>query len=134
MPVVNESYVVSFDAQAVVEAILDEVDDSLLVVAEYDRDRVNPLYVSDVVRALYEDEQAMNDHFAGIHAYMYLDFTERELFEDLFIESGGVRAFVTYMHNLVAIRLINETEGLFVSLAPRSPVTAVIERVESIIR
>ncbi len=73
-------------------------------------------------------------HFAGIHAYVYLDFTERQLFEDLFIESGGTRAFVTYLMNLAAIRVVDETEGLFCSVAPGTPVSGVVELVESIIR
>ncbi|WP_254535190.1 hypothetical protein [Halomarina litorea] len=134
MPVVNEPSLVSFDANRAMEVLRETLGDDLLVVVEYDRDGFNTLYVADVIRALYPDEGAMQEHFAGIHAYVYLDFTERELFEDLFIESGGTRAFVTYMVNLVAIRVVRETEGLFLSAVPGTPVTELVELVEGIIR
>jgi hypothetical protein len=134
MPVVNPPSVVNFDVERVVGALLDEFGGDVLTIVEYDRETYNTLYVADAIRGRYPDEETMEDHFAGIHAYVYLDFTESDLFEDLFVASGGTRAFVTYMRDLVAIRVVDGSEGVFVSVTPDVEVSAVVELVEGIIR
>ncbi|MFD1515071.1 hypothetical protein [Halomarina rubra] len=133
MPVMNDPSVVSFDAKRAVEGALAVAGADLLLVVEYDRAAFEVLYCADVVADRYPDDEAMHDHFSGVHSYVYLDFTERELFEELFVDSGRTRALTTYMENLIAVRVVAEGEGLFLALAPDAPATAVIEAVEDIV-
>lgn len=123
-----------FDAGAAVDAAADAAGEDLLLAVVYDRERFEILRVAEVVRSFYEDDAAMREHFADVHSYVHLDFTERELFEDLFVGAGAVRSFTTHMDQLVAVRVISGTEGLFVSLVPGTPVRDVLAAVEEQIR
>ncbi|WP_336359715.1 hypothetical protein [Haladaptatus sp. ZSTT2] len=122
--------VVDFDAEAALEAAASVPDAEVLIGVEYNTEAFNILYVSETVDALYRDRDQMEAHFDTIHSYVHLDFTERELFKDLFVDPDGVRAFVTYMGNMIAIRVLSGDDGLFIGLAPGSVATEVVNRVE----
>ena len=122
--------VVDFDAKAALEAATDAVDDVLLCVT-YDAERFETIYADERLDAFYPDEEAREAHFAEIHSYVHLDFAERDVFEDLFIQPGGVNAFVTYMNNLLAVRFLVGDGGLFFALAPDAPATTLVEAIES---
>ncbi|WP_338729335.1 hypothetical protein [Haladaptatus sp. DJG-WS-42] len=126
--------VVDFDAEAALEAAASISDAEVLIGVEYNTEAFNILYVSDVVDTLYQDREQMTAHFDTIHSYVHLDFTERELFKDLFVDPAGVRAFVTYMGNMIAIRLLSGDDGLFIGLAPGSAVTGVVTSVEAAVK
>ncbi|PSP97880.1 hypothetical protein BRC94_09300 [Halobacteriales archaeon QS_5_70_17] len=124
----------SFDPDAAVDAAADVAGEDLLLAVAYDDERFEVLRVADVVRSFYENDAAMREHFADVHSYVHLDFTERNLFEDLFVGAGEVRAFATHMDHLVAVRVVAETEGLFLSLAPGGPTREVVAAVGDRIR
>ncbi|MFC7154407.1 hypothetical protein ACFQPA_02925 [Halomarina halobia] len=130
MAATNPSTVVNFDADAARAAALDVAGDDLLLVVEFDRRSFNPLYLTDRVREYYDDEAAMARHFEEIHSYIYLDFTERDLYEDLYPPAGESRAFATYLEEFVALRVLFDGEGLFLALAPDADVTGVVGAVE----
>ncbi|MFC6733172.1 MULTISPECIES: hypothetical protein [unclassified Haladaptatus] len=125
--------VVGFDVESAIEAAHAVVGDDLLIGVEYDREAFNILYVTEPVSSLYTDDAQMESHFDSIHSYVHLDFTERELFKDLFVDPVGVRAFVTYMGNMIAIRFMAGEDGLFLGLAPGAEVTDVVSQVEAAI-
>lgn len=130
MAATDDGSPVDFDGHTAMQAARDAAGPGLLICVAFDADDVETLYVDDRVREMYPDEEAMHDHFAEVHSYVHLDFTEREMFEDLFLDSGGVRAFATYLDNMTAIRVLGDGEGLFVALAPDAPVTETVEAVE----
>jgi len=130
MALTQASTLVSFDADAALAAVRDQVGEGLLAGVEFTTDDHRTLYAADVVVELYGDEAAMLDHFEEIHRYVHVDFTERELFEDV-VGGGDVRAMVTYMDHATLVRVIDEREGLFVTVAPDAEVTAVVEAVEA---
>ena len=129
MVVTGSSDVVDFDAESAVSAVRDALDDDLLLAVEYDRAAFNVLYASDGVASRYGDLNAMREQFARIHSYVYLDFVVRTLFEDLLDDTGGVKAFSTHMENYVAVRVLADEEGLFLTLAPDANPTVAVEAV-----
>ena len=125
----GSSDVVDFDAESAVSAVRDALGDDLLLAVEYDRTNFNVLYAADSIVSRYDDLDAMREQFARIHAYVYLDFVVRTLFEDLFDDTGGVRAFSTHMGNYVAVRVLADEDGLFLTLAPDANPTVAVEAV-----
>jgi len=125
--------VVGFDAEAVLSAAREAVgEDAVLICVVYDAEAFRTVYVDDRVDGMYEDETARTEHFGQIHAYVHLDFTEQELFRELFIDPDGIRAFVTYMGSLVAVRVVAEKRGVFLGVAPEAPVTPLVDAVEDL--
>lgn len=123
--------IVGFDADASLAAARGAVGEGrVLICVAYDDTDFRTVYVDERIDAMYPDEGERRTHFGQIHSYVHLDFTEQDLFEDLFLEPDGTRAFVTYMGNLIAVRVVTETEGLFLALAPGSPVTELVDAVE----
>jgi hypothetical protein len=123
--------VVDFDAEAVLSAARDAVgDEAVYVCVVYDAADFRTVYVDDRVDELYDDADERADHFGQIHSYVHLDFTEQQLFNELFRQPDGVRAFVTYLDSLVAVRVVSGGQGVFLSVAPDAPVTDLVNAVE----
>ena len=130
----GERDVVDFDAGAVLEAARSAVGErSLFTCVVYDDADFETVYVDDRIRAIYEDDASREEHFGQIHSYVHLDFTEMELFRELFREPGRIRAFVTYMDAFVAVRVVAEKQGVFLSVSPNAPVTDLVDAVEDAI-
>lgn len=131
----DERDVVDFDVDAVLATAREAVGERrLLVCVVYDVNDFGTVYVDDRIDALYEDENARTEHFGEIHSYVHLDFTEGKLFEELFLEPDGVRAFVTYMGNLVAVRIVADEQGVFLAVPPGTPVTDLVDAVEAVLQ
>lgn len=128
MSIRNASRVVTFDADAALDAAL-SVTDGLRICVEYDVEEFNTLYADDVTISLYGGEDAMIEHFEDVHSYVNIDFTERDLFRDVLFAAGTVRAFVTYMDYTTAVRFLDDESGLFLALDPDAPVTETLEAV-----
>jgi hypothetical protein len=103
----------------------------LHLVVEYTDDSFRTLYTDDLTESLYADQEDMRDHFTEIHDYVGIDFAELEVFEDLFVAAGDVRALTTHMDHATVVRLlVGEVAGLLFTLDPDVDVTAVIDAVE----
>lgn len=127
----DESQLVSFDADAALAAALDAVDGPLYGFATYTSENFRLLHIDDRLMALYRDREQMREHFAELHSYVHIDFTERELFENqLFPEVGSVRTFVTQMDEMTFVRLLDVDQGVFFSVAPDEPVIELSEAIE----
>lgn len=130
----GERDVVDFDARAVLEAAQSAAGErSVFTCVVYDDADFETVYVDDRIQATYEDDEAREEHFGQIHSYVHLDFTEMELFRELFREPGSIRAFVTYMDAFVAVRIVAEKQGVFLSVPPDAPVTDLVDAVEEIL-
>lgn len=134
MSITRPSRVVSFDADAGLSAALDADEEHVRICAEYDIDEWELLYVADHVLEAYEDgEQTLELKAEDLHSYIHLDFTERELFEELAPRSGAVVAYVTRMEHHSLVRYLSGREGLFLSLDRGADLTAVLDAVEAAI-
>lgn len=127
--------VVDFDADAALSAANEAIGpENLFTCVVYDAKTFQTVYVDDRLETFYADYEEREEHFGEIHSYVHLDFTEQKLFEELFRDPEGVRAFVTYMASLVAVRIVREKQGVFFSVAPDAPVTKLVNAVEAEIR
>ena len=127
---VTDSAIVGCDARAVVDAAREAAGDSLRTVVEYDIDTFRPLYVDETTRSMYRSEARMYDHFDRIHAFVHVDFTERDLFqEDLLPPAGDVRAIVTEMEGMTLVRILRGDCGLFLGVDPDVRTSSLVDAV-----
>lgn len=132
MPDDTGSETPSFDAEAVLDAVRDAVEDDLLTAVAYDADDFETLYVADAVYDMYPSEDRMYEHFDHLHSYVHLDFTEVELFQgDLLPYAGDVRFLVTGFEALTVVRVLYDRDGLFLGLTPDASMDAVMDAVRS---
>lgn len=133
MAITNAPEVVSFEAGEVTRAVQEAATGTVRSIVEYDREEFNPLYVDDVTMAFYADEDEMYDHFAEIHSYVHVDFTEMSLFtEELFPVADEVRYLTASFDTMTLLRIYFGDAGVFVSLDPGVPVEPIVEAVEAI--
>lgn len=131
MPRDAPSDVVDFDADAVLAAANETVgEEAVLICVVYDVADFRTVYVDERVNAMYGGKTDREKHFGQIHAYVHLDFTEGELFGELFLDPDGIRAFVTYMGNVIAVRVVTDKQGVFLVVSPETPVTDLVNAVE----
>lgn len=121
---------VDYDVEAALDAARETAGDGLLLCVAFTGKEFEPLYVADEVAELYGGEEAMRDHFGDIHSYVHLDFTERDLFEELFIDPDGVNAFVTCMGSMTAVRVLDDRHGIFLGLRPDCPINETVRAVD----
>lgn len=132
MALTNEAGIVSFDADAALAAVLATDREHVRVCAEYDIEDWRLLYVADRVLEEYEAADDVLDRRADdLHSYIHLDFTERELFEDLAPHGGDVRAFMTRMEQHTLVRYLVGREGLFLSLERGVDLSGVLAAIEA---
>jgi hypothetical protein len=127
----SESRLVSFGADAAVDAALDVAGPELRTVVEYTAEAFRTLYVGPAVADTYDDDADREAYFERVHSYVQLDFTERDLFEEeVFPRQGRVRSLVAVMDDVVVARILRGTEGVVVSTTPGANYAAVVDAVE----
>jgi hypothetical protein len=134
MPERNRSTLTAFDADAAVEAALDEVGDDLLVAAEYTADEFELLYLSDAVVEIYDGRAGVQDVAEQLHRYLNLDFEERTLFEDLYPPAEDAYGFVTHTDYATVIRVLDGEEGLYLSVQTGVDTDPLLQRVRPVVR
>ncbi|MFC4448048.1 hypothetical protein [Halorussus aquaticus] len=131
MVVLEQSTLVDFDAEAALSAAREVSDDAVHLCVEYTPEEFHTLYADELTMSLYGgDRDEMDDHFEQVHSYVHVDFTERDLFGDVFRSAGEVRSFVTYMDYVTLVRVLVGQQGLLFTTDPDADVTAVVDAVE----
>ncbi|WP_134669919.1 hypothetical protein [Halorussus marinus] len=133
MVVSEESRLVDFDAEAALAAAREVDRDAVHICVEYTESEFHTLYADEATMALYDDRAAMESHFEEVHSYVHIDFTETDLFGELFRAAGDVRSFVTVMEHATVLRVLVGSQGLFFSTDPEADVTALVTAVEDAI-
>jgi hypothetical protein len=131
MVVSEDSTLVDFDADAAVSAAREQSEGEVHLCVEYTTEGFHTLYADETTLSLYGDREQMTDHFEEVHSYVHVDFTERNMFEDVFVGAGEVRSFVTQMEYVTLIRVLDGEQGLFLTVDPGTDVTAIVEAVEA---
>jgi hypothetical protein len=116
MALTRDSTVVSFDADAALEAALDVIGEDLRVCSEYDMHDYRILYVADRLVDLIGSEEAIEELAEELHSYVHIDFIERELFEEMAPTGGSVEAYVTRMEEIIIVRCLTDEEGVYFAL------------------
>jgi hypothetical protein len=129
----GDSWSVSFDAAAMQAAVEDTVEGTVRSLVTFDKNDFEVLYVDELTEQFYDDEDEMYAHFAEIHSYVHVDFTEKSFYtEDLFPLSERVRYIATGFDVFTVVRIYFEDEGLFMTLDRDEPVKPVVSAVEEI--
>jgi hypothetical protein len=131
MVVSEDSALVDFDADAALSSAREQFEGEIHLCVEYTTEEFHTLYADETTLSLYGDREQMTDHFEEVHSYVHVDFTERNMFEDIFVGAGEVRSFVTQMEYVTLIRVLDGEQGLFLTVDPGTDVTAVVEAVEA---
>jgi hypothetical protein len=126
-----EPRLASFDAAGVADAVEAAVGDDLRVVVEYDESEYNPLYVAEPVVDQLGGREGFEALADELHSDFRLDFTQQELYEEVYGDFGSVRAFVVVLDGARVVRFIAEDTGLYVSVDPSASVDAVLDAVTS---
>jgi len=131
MVVSEDSTLVDFDADAAVSAAREQFEGEIHLCVEYTTEGFHTLYADETTLSLYGDREPMTEHFEEVHSYVHVDFTERDMFEDVFVGAGEVRSFVTQMEYVTLSRVLDGEQGLFLTVDPGTDVTAIVEAVEA---
>jgi len=127
----SEPELTTFDAKAVGRAIDAAVGDDLRVVVEYDKTDYNLLYVDDDVLDELGGPDGLGTLADDLHSDFRLDFTQQELYEEVYAEFGSVRAFVVVLDGARVVRFVAEDSALYVSVDPEASLDAVLDAVEA---
>lgn len=129
--ITGSSILVEFDADAVLETVRAMAGDTIGVCVEYNTRSFNILYLEESLENRFEDLDELYEVGEDLHTTLFIDFTEQKLLNDFHPVLGEMRASVTYMSGLTMIRVIQEDEGLFLTIEPDAQVTPVIEAIEA---
>lgn len=132
MSVSESPELVDFDAAGALEAGREVAGEELLTCIEYTHRDFHTIYVSDRIGELYDDREHMSDHFSEILAYCFIDFSERQLFEQKLQAAGRVQFFLTRMEHAFIIRIFTDAQGLFFTLTPDAPVQETLNEMRSV--
>lgn len=132
MVVSEDSTLVDFDADAALATAREVGEGSVHLCVEYTPEEFRTLYADELTMSLYAgDREEMESHFEEVHSYVHIDFTEKDLFSEVFRGAGEVRSFVTLMDHIILIRVIVGREGLFLTTDPDADATALVEAIET---
>ncbi|MFC6717256.1 hypothetical protein ACFQGT_05805 [Natrialbaceae archaeon GCM10025810] len=134
MPLTNRSTLSSFDAEGVLRAVEETVSGPLYSFCEYDTESFRPIFVSDEAVAMYEDREAMVEHFELIHGHVHMDFMQIQLFRNtLFPGAERVEYIATSMDFMKILRVYIGEEGLFVAVGPDEPVEPIVDAIKGVV-
>jgi hypothetical protein len=120
------------EAADAVARVRKHAEKTVISVVRFDTEGFEPLYISGQARAMYDDKEAMNEHFDEIHNYVNVDFAEMALFsEELFPDGGSVKYVTTAMDGMKILRVYAGHTGVFLSLHPEEPVVPLVEIVDA---
>jgi hypothetical protein len=129
----ESSAVSEFDAGAVLAELRETVEDDLRAFVEYDAQTYNTLFMADRVIAQFGGEDNVEQFADKLHENYRLDFTEKQMYEDVYAELGTVRAFSVFFEENAIFRFVGDSTGLYVSLELDAPFNRVIESVYEVI-
>lgn len=129
----QEPELTALDDAEIANAVDDVAGDDLRTLVEYDEQAYNLLYIRDDVVGELGGAEAFTDLADELHADYRLDFTQQELYEEIYGELGNVRAFVAVMDHATILRVIGSDAGLYVSLEPAASIQAVLDAVHGVV-
>ena len=134
MPATNRSELAAFDANQVRKAVQETVSGPLYSFCEYNTESFRPLYINDRTISMYENREAMLEHFEQIHTNVHMDFMQCKLFRNtLFPSAERVEYITTSMDFLKVLRVYVDEDGLFIALDPDEPVVPIVDAIKEVL-
>jgi hypothetical protein len=127
----SEPTLANFDAAAVARAVNAAAGDHLRVVVEYDETGYNVLYTADEVVEQLGGPDALGSLADELHSDFRLDFTQQELYDEVYGDIGTVQAFVVVLDRATVVRFVHEDSALYVSVDPEASLDAVLDAVRT---
>ncbi len=125
---------VGYDTEAALEAARDRVGESLLICAEYTPDGFRIVYLSDQLRAEYDEVGEIVEAGELFHHFGQLDFVGEDQFADFYPTLSETQAFITYTDYAIVGRVVGETEGFYFSVEGGTEITPLVDAVTEIVR
>ncbi|NIC00985.1 hypothetical protein [Halobacterium sp. R2-5] len=113
-----------------IEKLVDDLGSNLQIVAEYNTDTYNDLYVSDDVIDEFGGSDNYEDQRQKIEEFLRMDFLDRHAYGDIVPGAGDSELFVTLAANVLLVRFFQHDDALFVSVERNGSVGHVIDTIE----
>lgn len=126
-----EPKLASFDAAAVARAVAAAAGDHLRVVVEYDDSEYNVLYAAERVVEQLGGPDELGALADELHSDYRLDFTQQELYDEVYGSIGAVQAFVVVLDRATVVRFVHENSALYVSVDPEASLDGVLDAVRT---
>ncbi len=119
------STIVGPPADALADALESVAADELQMIAEYNAQSHELLFVSEQVAERHGGRDGIEDEADALFDYYHIDFLERDLLEDM-LWLGEVQTFVTFLDHGIVVRAHTDSAAVFVAL----DVTASVDDVQ----
>jgi hypothetical protein len=129
----QEPEMVDGDVRAMFEAVAEVAGADLRAFVEYDQEAYNPVYIAPMVVEEYGDDGDITDFAEAIHSYVKLDFSEREMYRELYDRGTDGMGFATFLDGSIVVRYVLAETALYVSLRSAASPKAVIGAIEAVI-
>lgn len=115
-------------------ALVAELAPNLQIVAEYNTESYNDLYVSDDVIEELGGQDEYDKQRKKIEDFLRMDYIDRHAYGDIVPRAGDSDLFVTQAANVLLIRLFVDDDALFVSVERDGSIGASIDTVEGVVK
>lgn len=124
---------IDWDVEAMFAAVERVAGDDLRAFVEYDAERYNPVYIAPMVVEEYGENGDITAFAETIHSYVKLDFSEREMYRDLYDRGTDGMGFATFLEGSIVVRYVFDETALYVSLRAQESPREVIRAIESVV-
>ena len=132
MPFNRASTIVGPPADALAEALECVTEDQLQVLAEYDSQSYQLLYVADRVAESHGGIDGVEEEAGSLFNYYHIDFLERDLLADM-LWLGEVGTFVTFLDHGIVVRAHARGAAVFIALDVTASVDDVQITIENVL-
>jgi hypothetical protein len=98
------------------ETVLEIAGEDLRAFVEYDDETYNPVFIAERVVDEFGGSEAVAEFADRLHYNYKLDFTEREMYEDLYEPLSTLDAFAVYLEDETIVRYVNDRQGIYISV------------------
>lgn len=113
--------------------LVEKLRPNLQIIAEYDTETYNDLFVADDVIEDLGGQEAYTKQRKKIEEFLRMDFIDRHAYGDIVPRAGESNLFVTQAANVLLIRRFVEDNALFVSVERNGDIGATIDAVENMV-
>ncbi|UPV74448.1 hypothetical protein M0R89_18195 [Halorussus limi] len=90
--------------------------DDLRAFVEYDDETYNPLFIDERTVEEFGGAEAVEEFADQLHYNYKLDFTEQEMYADLYEPLSSLDAFAVYLEDETIVRYVDDGRGIYVSI------------------